>query len=76
MGSREPLSCVTPGPNAGFDIFSDLGNGRTMSNTVFGAFTSGGRANLYTVDPLTALCTHVGTFPLSITEVAVTLDTN
>jgi hypothetical protein len=69
------LSCVTPGPNAGFDIFSDLGsNGRTMSNTAFGAFTSGGRANLYTVDPLTANCTHVGTFPLSITEVAVALD--
>ncbi len=71
------LSCVTPGPNAGFDVFSDLGgNGRTISNTAFAAFTSGGSAGLYTVDVLTANCASVGTFPLSITDVAVALDSN
>ncbi|HEU5156617.1 MAG TPA: DUF4394 domain-containing protein [Streptosporangiaceae bacterium] len=68
---------VDAGPNAGFDIFSDLSNGKTISNTAFGAFIpSGGSATLYTVELLTGAATRVGTFPLAITEVAVSLDSN
>jgi Domain of unknown function (DUF4394) len=84
-GSLAPtgtLSCVAKiGPNAGFDIFSDLdGTGRTMSNTGYSAFTTTSGSStvysLYTVDPLTANCAKVGDFPLDITDVAVALDTN
>jgi hypothetical protein len=70
------LTCGPVGPNAGFDIFSDLNNGRTMSNTAFGAFVVNGQAGLYNLDLLTANCTPIGQFPLPITDVAVALDTN
>jgi uncharacterized protein DUF4394 len=77
LAATGTLSCVTPGSNAGLDIYSDLGgNGRTNSNVAFAAFTSGSTAGLYTVDLLTANCTFVGAFPLVFSEVAVTPDTN
>jgi hypothetical protein len=69
--------CGPMGPNAGLDIFSDLSNGKTISNTAFATFIPpGGRAGLYTVDVLTGACSPVGQFPLSITDVTVALDSN
>ncbi|GAA2430673.1 DUF4394 domain-containing protein [Actinomadura vinacea] len=69
--------CADVGANAGFDIFSDLSNGKTISNTAFGAFIpSGGKATFYTVELLTGSCSPVGVFPLSITDIAIALDSN
>lgn len=67
---------VDAGPNAGFDMFSKLSNGKTISNTAFGTFVSGGRATLYTVEPLTGAASSVGQFPIPICDIAVSLDSN
>lgn len=70
---------VDVGPNAGLDIYSDLSNGKTVSNTAFGSFTpAGGKASLYTVELLTGTASLVGQFPtlVPITDIAVALDTN
>ncbi|MFC4009918.1 DUF4394 domain-containing protein [Nonomuraea purpurea] len=67
--------------NAGLDIFSDLSGGKTVSNTAFATIVdpSSGDATLNTVDLLTGVATPVNdkpTFPLTITDIAVALDTN
>ncbi|WP_128381411.1 DUF4394 domain-containing protein [Streptomyces cavernae] len=70
---------VNSGLNAGFDIYSDLTGGKTVSNTAFAILPpASGTANptLYTVDPLTGAATGVGQFPLNITDLAISLDTN
>ncbi|MGN9846814.1 DUF4394 domain-containing protein [Nonomuraea sp. H19] len=63
--------------NAGLDIFSDLSNGKTVSNSAFATIvTPSGDATLNTVDLLTGAATPVGNpFPLTITDIAVSLDT-
>jgi hypothetical protein len=70
---------VDAGPNAGFDIYSDLTNGKTVSATAFAAIVpSGGTAatsTLYGVNLLTGATTAVGMFPLDITDIAIALDT-
>jgi hypothetical protein len=64
-------------PNAGFDIFSDLVNGKTVSATGFAALMSStGLTTLANVNILTGAATPIGDFPLQITDVAVALDTN
>jgi hypothetical protein len=62
-------------PNAGFDIFSELVNGKAVAVTAFGAFDPEGPAmnGLYTVNLLNGEATLVDVFPLDITEVAVAL---
>jgi hypothetical protein len=64
------------GANAGFDIFSDLTNGKTTFNAAFASLTpvSTGLQTFYTVDLLTGATTSVGVFPLDVTDVAVALD--
>ncbi|SEG95814.1 protein of unknown function [Nonomuraea solani] len=66
--------------NAGLDIYSDLSNGKTVSNSAFATVvdSSTGFATLNTVDPLTGAATPVGDepFPLTITDIAIALDTN
>lgn len=63
--------------NAGLDIFSDLSNGRTVSNSAFATLVvSNGDATLNRVDLLTGAATPVGgPFPLTITDIAIALDT-
>ncbi|GAA3846175.1 hypothetical protein GCM10022243_10460 [Saccharothrix violaceirubra] len=61
--------------DAGFDIFSDLTNGRTTSNLAFAALGNGGISTFYGVDVLTGFAWPVGDFPLNITDIAVALDT-
>ncbi|MFI6274138.1 DUF4394 domain-containing protein [Streptomyces sp. NPDC050988] len=64
------------GVNAGFDIFSDLSAGKTISNTAFATLTPAGASTstFYTVDVLTGATTSVDQFPVAITDVAVSLD--
>ncbi|MFD9194136.1 DUF4394 domain-containing protein [Streptomyces phaeochromogenes] len=64
------------GVNAGFDIFSDLSAGKTISNTAFATLTPAGASTstFYTVDVLTGATTSVDQFPIAITDVAVSLD--
>jgi hypothetical protein len=77
-GFLTPTGALGPAvaANAGFDIFSDLDGGRTVSNTGFAALvpSSTGRATFHTVDMLTGTATAVGQFPLQITGIAVQLD--
>ncbi|WP_030227006.1 DUF4394 domain-containing protein [Streptomyces sp. NRRL WC-3626] len=73
---------VDAGANAGFDIYSDLVNGKTVSATGFAAVTppNSTLTTFYTVDVLTGTATAVATddprFPLPIGDVAVALDTS
>ncbi|RZU53580.1 uncharacterized protein DUF4394 [Krasilnikovia cinnamomea] len=67
---------VDAGLDAGLDIYSDLSNGKTVSATAFATLTpAGGSQTFYTVDLLTGTATHVGVFPLDVSDVAVALDT-
>jgi hypothetical protein len=67
---------VNAGPDAGFDIFSDLSNGKTVSATGFAVLTpADGYPTFYTVDLLTGAASSVGEFPLEVSDVAVALDT-
>ena len=69
------------GLNAGFDMFSTLYGGKTVSNTAFASLTmaSGGNPYLYMIDPLTANATIAasdptrGQFPLNISDIAISL---
>jgi hypothetical protein len=64
------------GLDAGFDIYSDLTNGKTVSATAFAVLTpAGGFQTLYTVDLLTGAASSAGVFPLDVSDVAVALDT-
>ncbi|MFJ7213361.1 DUF4394 domain-containing protein [Amycolatopsis sp. NPDC098790] len=66
---------VDAGPNAGFDIFSDLVNGKTVSATAFATIVPpGGPATLASVNLLTGAATPVGQLPLAITDIALALD--
>ncbi|WP_217369648.1 DUF4394 domain-containing protein [Nonomuraea antri] len=65
--------------NAGLDVYSDLSGGKTVSNTAFATLVNAytGDAFLYTVDVLTGAATpSAQPFPLTITDIAVALDTN
>ncbi|WP_206793917.1 DUF4394 domain-containing protein [Amycolatopsis sp. MtRt-6] len=67
---------VDAGPNAGFDIYSDLVAGKTVSVTGFATLAVGGQSSLYSVNLLTGAATAVGQYPLNIGDIAVALDTN
>lgn len=67
--------------DTGYDIYSDLNGGKTMTNTAFlvGQMTGNTFGSLYTVEILTGAATKVGDFPLPglpVTDIAVALDTN
>ncbi|MBB5853070.1 DUF4394 domain-containing protein [Amycolatopsis umgeniensis] len=69
---------VDAGPIAGFDIFSDLTNGKTTSVSAFAVLNPAAGpppSTLYTVNLLTGAATKVGDFPLPIGDIAVALDT-
>ncbi|WP_205315484.1 DUF4394 domain-containing protein [Nonomuraea lactucae] len=64
--------------NAGLDIYSDLSDGKTISNSGFATLVlPNGDAVLHTVDLLTGAATRIGeAFPLSITDIAIALDSD
>lgn len=67
---------VDAGPDAGFDIYSDLSGGKTVSSTGFAVLTpAGGYPTFYTIDLLTGAAAGVNEFPLDVSDVAVALDT-
>jgi hypothetical protein len=61
--------------SAGFDIYSTLNSGKTVSNSGFAALipSSTGKATFFTVDMLSGTATSVGQFPLQITGIAIQL---
>ncbi|TMR21169.1 DUF4394 domain-containing protein, partial [Nonomuraea turkmeniaca] len=67
---------VDAATDAGFDIYSKLNNGVTVSNTAYATLKVRGAYRLYTVNVLTGMANLVGTFPGSrqVTDIAVQLD--
>ncbi|HEX6357402.1 DUF4394 domain-containing protein [Actinophytocola sp.] len=67
---------VDAGINAGFDIFADLVNHKTVDNHGFAVLTTpDGLSKFYSVNVLTGTATPIGDpFPLPVTEVAIPLD--
>lgn len=66
---------VDTGPIAGFDIYSDLTNGKTTSVSGFAVLNpASGPSAFYSVNLLTGAAAKVGDFPLPIGDVAVALD--
>ncbi|MER6671184.1 DUF4394 domain-containing protein [Amycolatopsis japonica] len=66
---------VDTGPIAGFDIYSDLTNGKTTSVSGFAVLNPvAGPSAFYSVNLLTGAAAKVGDFPLPIGDVAVALD--
>jgi hypothetical protein len=63
------------GLDAGFDIFSDLSNGKTVSATAFATFTpAGGLPSFYSIDLLTGAATLIGICALDVSDVTIALD--
>lgn len=60
--------------DAGFDIYSDLRKGKTVSAQGFAVLSVGGRPGLYRVNLLTGEASPRGTFPTAVTDLAVDLD--
>lgn len=65
---------VDAGSNAGFDVYSDLRNGATVSNKGFATLSVGGQYRLYTVDLLTGSAQQRGALPGDVSDLAVDLD--
>lgn len=67
---------VDASTNAGFDIFSDLTNGKATAVLGFATIVPKGSssASLWSINLLSGAATNIGTFPLQITDVAVALD--
>ena len=67
---------VDAGPDAGFDIVSQVDGGTTTRNTAFATITTSGRAAFYKVQLLTGQVTRVGSFPRShhVRDIALPID--
>ena len=65
---------VAAGDDAGFDIYSDLRDGRTVEVTGFATLSAGGSTALYEVDLLNGMADRIGRFPVAVTDIAVELD--
>jgi hypothetical protein len=64
------------GLDAGFDIYSDLSGGKTVSATAFAVLTPyGGFQTFYGIDLLTGAAAPIGVFPLDVSDAAIALDT-
>ncbi|MEV6239274.1 DUF4394 domain-containing protein [Lentzea sp. NPDC051838] len=75
-GTLAPTGSLTvdAAPNAGFDIFSSLSNGKAVSVAGFATLVGpDGSASLYSVNLLNGTATSVGRFPLPITDLAISL---
>jgi hypothetical protein len=65
---------VDVGPNAGFDIFSRLSRGVTVSNTAFATFSVGDRYWLFRIDLLTGTARPADRFNEPVVDIALELD--
>ena len=59
---------------AGFDVYSSLRNGKTTTVTGFAALSAGGTSSLYRINLITGEASKLGTFPVTVTDIAVALD--
>ncbi|WP_370962818.1 DUF4394 domain-containing protein [Amycolatopsis sp. cg9] len=78
-GTLAPTGALTvdAAPNAGFDIYSDLVNGKAAAVTAFATLLSPvGQAALYSVNLLNGEAANAGQFPLPLADLAIALDTN
>ena len=76
-GTLAPTGSLTvdAAPNAGFDIFSTLSNGKAVSAAGFATLVApDGSASLYSVNLLNGTATSVGKFPLQITDLTISLN--
>jgi hypothetical protein len=65
---------VDAGTDAGFDVYSDLKNGRTSSVTGFATLQANGRSSLYRINLVTGEASLRGSFPIPVTDLAIALD--
>ncbi|MFG1707275.1 DUF4394 domain-containing protein [Nonomuraea sp. M3C6] len=67
---------VNAATDAGFDVFSKLRRGVTVSNTAYATLRTGGAYRFYTVNALTGNAVQVGSFPSNrqVSDIAVQLD--
>ena len=75
-GTLAPTGKLTldAGANAGFDIFSTLSNGKAVSAAGFATLVGpNGTSSLYSVNLLNGTATSIGQFPLTITDLAISL---
>ncbi len=61
-------------PDAGFDIYSTVRNGKTADLTAVAVLGKAGTYRLYTVDLLTAVIDNEGTFKFPVTDLAIGLN--
>ncbi|MFD3925638.1 DUF4394 domain-containing protein [Streptomyces sp. NPDC058614] len=66
---------IDAGLNAGMDIYSTLSGGKTVDNAAFASLIPYGAStpSLYTINVFTGEATSIGQFPLSITDLAISL---
>ena len=75
-GTLAPTGSLTvdSATNAGFDIFSTLSNGKAVSAAGFATLVApDGSTSLYSVNLLNGTATVIGKFPLSITDLTISL---
>lgn len=65
---------VDAGPDAGFDVYSTVRDGRSVAVQGWATLTVGGKSRIYSVDLATGEVTDRGTFRMPVTDLAIGLD--
>jgi hypothetical protein len=65
---------VDAGTDAGFDVYSDLKNGKTNSVTGFATLQANGKSSLYRINLITGEASLRGSFPIPVSDLAIALD--
>jgi len=62
------------GPQAGFDIYTQLRDGRSVANAAFAALSANGTSALFAIDLLTGTASLLGPFEETVVDIAIPLD--
>lgn len=65
---------VDAGPDAGFDIYSTVRDGRSVAVQGWATLTVGGESRIYSIDLATGEATDRGSFRMPVTDLAIALD--
>jgi hypothetical protein len=65
---------VDAGPDAGFDIYSTVRDGRSVAVQGWATLTVGGKSRIYSVNLATGQATDRGAFRMPVTDLAIGLD--
>ena len=65
---------VDAGPDAGFDIYSTVRDGRSVAVQGWATLTVGGKSRVYSVNLATGEAAERGTFRMPVTDLAIGLD--